>query len=79
MVADYVRYVPWRPYAKHGVAELEPPKDGMTFCDFALIDLMTEDFINATVRISFIINFNLTPQWMYKTEKPVSYPADPDL
>src|SRR5262249_43260364 len=26
--ADYVRYVPWLPYPRLGVAELEPPKDG---------------------------------------------------
>jgi hypothetical protein len=26
--ADYVRYVPWLPYPKLGVAELEPPSDG---------------------------------------------------
>ena len=26
--ADYVRYVPWLPYPKLGVAELEPPKTG---------------------------------------------------
>jgi len=25
---DYVRYVPWLPYPKLGVAELDPPKDG---------------------------------------------------
>ena len=28
--ADYVRYVPWLPYPRLGVAELEPPKDGKT-------------------------------------------------
>ena len=28
--ADYVRYVPWLPYPKLGVAELEPPADGKT-------------------------------------------------
>ncbi|HUL76407.1 MAG TPA: glycosyl hydrolase family 39, partial [Vicinamibacteria bacterium] len=26
--ADYVRYVPWLPYPRLGVGELEPPKDG---------------------------------------------------
>src|SRR5262249_47273899 len=34
--ADYVRYVPWLPYPRLGVAELEPPKDGKTFWDFSL-------------------------------------------
>ena len=32
--ADYVRYVPWLPYPKLGMAELEPPKDGKTSWDF---------------------------------------------
>src|SRR5207253_5964927 len=46
--ADYVRYVPWLPYPKLGVAELEPPKDGKTSWDFSLIDPMTVDFLEAT-------------------------------
>jgi hypothetical protein len=75
---DYVRYVPWLPYPKLGVAELEPPKDGSTSWDFSLIDPMTEDFINATAGHSVILNFSTIPQWMFKTEKPVPYPADPD-
>ena len=76
--ADYVRYVPWLPYPKLGVAELEPPQDGKTSWDFSLIDPMTEDFMNATAGHSVIINFSTIPQWMFKTEKPVPYPADPD-
>ncbi len=28
--ADYVRYVPWLPYPKLGVAELDPPLNGKT-------------------------------------------------
>jgi hypothetical protein len=32
--ADYVRYVPWLPYPKLGVAELDPPADGKTSWDF---------------------------------------------
>src|SRR5947207_8884826 len=39
--ADYVRYVPWLPYPRLGVAELEPPKDGKTSWGFSLIDPMT--------------------------------------
>src|SRR6185295_5686525 len=46
--ADYVRYVPWLPYPRLGVAELEPPKDGKTSWDFSLIDPMTIDFLEAT-------------------------------
>jgi hypothetical protein len=75
---DYVRYVPWQAYPKLVVAELEPPKDGKTSWDFSLIDPMTEDFINATAGHSVILNFSTIPQWMFKTEKPVPYPAEPD-
>lgn len=75
---DYVRYVPWLPYPRLGVAELEPPRDGKTSWDFSLIDPMTEDFLNATSGHSVILNFSTIPQWMFRTEKPVSYPADPD-
>ena len=75
---EYVRYVPWLPYPRLGVAELEPPKDGKTFWDFSLIDPMTVDFLEATKGHSVIVNFSTIPQWMFKTEKPVNYPADPD-
>ncbi len=76
--ADYVRYVPWLPYPKLGVAELEPPGNGKTSWDFSLIDPLTIDFLEATKGHSVILNFSTIPQWMYKTEKPVPYPADPD-
>jgi len=75
---DYVRYVPWLPYPKLGVAELEPPQDGKTSWDFSLIDPITIDFLEATKGHSVILNFSTIPQWMFKTEKPVAYPADPD-
>jgi hypothetical protein len=77
--ADYVRYVPWLPYPRLGVAELEPPKDGKTSWDFSLIDPMTIDFLEATKGHPVVLNFSTIPQWMVKTDKPVSYPADPDL
>jgi len=76
--ADYVRYVPWLPYPKLAVAELQPPKDGKTSWDFSLIDPMTIDFLDATKEHSTILNFSTIPQWMYKTDKPVEYPTDPD-
>ncbi|MGD0578010.1 MAG: glycosyl hydrolase family 39, partial [Bryobacteraceae bacterium] len=76
--ADYVRYVPWLPYPKLAVAELEPPAAGKTSWDFSLIDPMTIDFLNATAPHPVILNFSTIPQWMFKTEKPVPYPADPD-
>ena len=74
--ADYVRYVPWLPYPRLGVAELEPPKDGKTSWDFSLIDPMTIDFLEATKGHPVVLNFSTIPQWMVKTDKPVAYPAD---
>jgi hypothetical protein len=76
--ADYVRYVPWLPYPKLAVAELEPPANGKTSWDFSLIDPMTIDFLKATEGHPAMLNFSTIPQWMFKTEKPVPYPADPD-
>ena len=76
--ADYVRYVPWLPYPRLGVAELEPPANGKTSWDFSLIDPMTIDFLEATKGHSVILNFSTIPAWMFKTDKPVTYPADPD-
>ncbi|HTR31784.1 MAG TPA: hypothetical protein VMH27_21070 [Puia sp.] len=75
---DYVRYVPWLPYPKLGVAELKPPAGGQTFWDFSLIDPLTIDFLEATKGHSVILNFSTIPAWMYKTEKPVAIPANPD-
>src|SRR5438046_3437912 len=46
--ADFVRYVPWLPYPRLGVAELEHPKDGKTSWDFSIIDLLSIDFLLAT-------------------------------
>src|SRR5258708_22956425 len=76
--ADYVRYVPWLPYPRLGVAELESPKDGKTSWDFSLIDPMTVDFLEATKGHPVVLNFSTIPQWMYKTDNPVSYPDDPN-
>ncbi len=76
--ADYVRYVPWFPYPKLVVAELDAPDGGKTSWDFSLIDPMTIDFFDATKGHSIIMNFSTTPQWMYKTDKPVAYAKDPN-
>lgn len=76
--ADYVRYVPWLPYPWQAVAELKEPKDGKTFWDFTNIDPAMEDFMKATDGHSVCINFSTIPAWMWKTPKPVEYPADPN-
>jgi hypothetical protein len=76
--ADYVRYVPWLPYPRLGVAELEPPTKDKTSWDFSHIDPMTKDFLDATAGHSTVMNFSTIPQWMFKTDQPVPYPSDPD-
>jgi hypothetical protein len=76
--ADYVRYVPWLPYPKLAVAELQPPGDKETSWDFSLIDPMTIDFLEATEGHPVILNFSTIPAWMFITPKPVTYPQDPD-
>lgn len=76
--ADYVRYVPWLPYPKLAVAELEPPTPERTSWDFTLIDPMTKDFLDATSGHSTIMNFSTIPAWLFKSEKPVTYPGDPN-
>jgi len=76
--ADYVRFVPWFPYPRLGVAELEPPAGGKTFWDFSLIDPLATDFLNATAGHPVVMNFSTIPQWMWVTPRPVSYPDDPN-
>lgn len=76
--AEYVRYVPWLPYPKLAVAELQPPTSTKTSWDFSLIDPMTKDFLAATAGHPTVMNFSTSPAWLYKTDKPVGYPADKD-
>ena len=74
--ANYVRYVPWLPYPKLAVAELQPPANGKTSWDFSLIDPFTVDFFKANPQVPVVINFSTIPQWMFRTDQPVSYPSD---
>lgn len=75
---DYVRYVPWLPYPRLAVAELQPPAGQKTSWDFSLIDSMTLDFLHATKGHPVILNFSTIPTWMYKTAKPIVLPESPD-
>ena len=77
--ADYVRYVPWFPYPKMAVAELEPPTKDKTFWNFTYLDSTMQAFMKATEGHSVVINFSTTPAWMWKTDSVVKYPADPYL
>jgi len=76
--ADYVRYVPWLPYPRQAVAELAPPADGKTSWDFSHIDPTLDDFMKATEGHSVILNFSTIPAWMFKTDKTVTFPDDPN-
>ena len=62
----YVRFVPWFPYPRLGVAELEPPSNGRTSWDYTLIDPLVEDFVEATRGKSPMLNFSTIPQWMWQ-------------
>ena len=76
--ADYVRYVPWLPYPRQAVAELSEPVNGKTSWDFTHIDPTLDDFMKATEGHSVILNFSTMPAWMFKTDKPVTFPDDPN-
>jgi hypothetical protein len=76
--ADYVRYVPWLPYPKLAVAELQPPTKDQTSWDFSLIDPMVRDFFAATQGHSTIMNFSTIPTWLFETAQPITYPSDPN-
>ena len=76
--ADYVRFVPWFPYPHMAVAELKPPTATQTFWDFSHIDPIEEDLMNATDGHSVVMNFSTIPAWMFRTEKPVVIPTDPN-
>ncbi len=78
MKIDYARLQPWYPYPRLGVAELEPPEDGKTSWDFSLIDPIVLDFFAAAEGRPIMLNFSTLPQWLFKTAKPVPFPADPD-
>ncbi|CAJ1396285.1 unnamed protein product [Effrenium voratum] len=83
--ADLVRYVPWYPYPKKSVAELDEPKDGKnTSWDFTHITPMLEDFMDATYgqNHSTVLNFATQPCWLFGDAKNqtqnCSYPENPD-
>lgn len=76
--ADDVRYVPWLPYPKLAVAELQPPTPEKTSWNFSLIDPMTKAFLAATEGHPTVMNFSTIPNWLFKTDKPSTYPANPN-
>ncbi|KAJ7918887.1 glycoside hydrolase superfamily [Mycena leptocephala] len=75
---EFPRFVPWFPYPRLAVAELEPPTITSTSWNFTLIDPFVINFLNATVGRKPVINFSTIPAWMFKTDTPVTYPDDPN-
>jgi hypothetical protein len=65
--AEDVRYVPWLPYPRLAVAELEPPTPTGTSWNFSLIDPMVEDFMAAQAGHTTVMNFSTIPAWLFKT------------
>lgn len=79
MGANYVRYVPWFPYPKAAVAELQAPTATETFWDFQYADPAVIDFMEGTKGHPPVMNFSTIPVWMFRNAKPVEHPEDPDL
>ena len=78
MGADDLRYAPCNLYPRLSIAELEPPTKTSTSWDFSLIDPYTEDAMAAANGHSVEFGLTTIPEWMFKTPKPVTYPADPE-
>jgi hypothetical protein len=58
---EHVRYLPWLPYPRLAVADLEPPAGGRTSWNFSLINPFTIDFLQATKGHSVMLNVNVIP------------------
>lgn len=76
--ADDVRFVPWFPYPRLAVPELEPPANGRTSWNFSLIDPLVVGFLEATRGHPAILNFSTEPAWMFRHKVPTRYPSNPD-
>ena len=78
LAPDYMRFQGWIPYPRLGIAELQPPSPQSNSWDFTLIDPMVSDFLTATAGHPTVMDFSTIPQWMFATDAPVAYPADPN-
>jgi hypothetical protein len=75
---DFSRLAFWFPYPRMAVAELEPPTTEKTSWDFSLLDPIVVDFMKAANGRPVMVNISTIPEWMFKTDRRVDYPADPD-
>jgi Glycosyl hydrolases family 39 len=74
--SQYPRWQMWGGGAKDptlGVAEKQPPKDGVSGWDFSQIDPSFTEFVKAVEGHPFVVNLEMTPEWMYA---PVASVAD---
>ncbi|CAE7909014.1 ARFGEF2, partial [Symbiodinium sp. KB8] len=82
--ADLVRFVPWFPYPKKSVAELDAPTRSKTSWDFTNIMPQLEDFMDAVYgqNHTVVLNFATQPCWLFGDAKNqtqnCSYPSNPD-
>ena len=83
VAANYVRFVPWFPYPKLSVPEIDAPIiDGdmcTTFWDFTYADQFVEDFFKSTPNVAHIINFSTTPGWMWILPNGTNYTYPEDI
>jgi hypothetical protein len=77
---NFVRFVPWFPYPRLSVPEINAPVTNSSGCfsswDFSFADQLMEDFFQSTPNVSHIINFSTTPDWMWVLDSPYTYPED---
>jgi hypothetical protein len=76
--ADYNRYQPWFPYPRLTVAQLERPSNGRTYWDFTHLDPLMIDTMKAIDGSPVVMNIGPLPIWMFKLDKPVPLPDDPN-
>lgn len=83
IAADYVRFVPWFPYPKLSVPEIDAPVTNGSVCttswDFSYADPLVEDFYSSTPNVSHIINFSTTPGWMWVLPDGTNYTYPEDI
>jgi hypothetical protein len=83
VAANYVRFVPWYPYPKLAVPEIDAPvingNECTTSWDFTYADPLMEDFFSSTPNVSHIINFSTSPGWMWVLPNGATYTYPDDI
>jgi hypothetical protein len=83
VAANYVRFVPWYPYPKLAVPEIDAPVINGNECtaswDFTYADPLMEDFFSSTPNVSHIINFSTSPGWMWVLPSGTTYTYPDDI